>query len=102
MYGLVFINDLIRTIPQSGLAKVLSAYIRSELSGFPSEPAAENEDEMVHSQKLASVSQGDILDEMIVLHSKSLLTSLGGFYSEPRMYHEWTCPGILLSIYQGL
>jgi hypothetical protein len=66
MYGLVFLEDLIRTIPQSGLAKILSAYIRSELSGFPSEPAAENEDEIVDTQRVAAVSQGDILDEMIV------------------------------------
>jgi hypothetical protein len=69
MYGLLFIQDLIRTIPQSGLAKVFSAYIRSELSGFPPEGPSENEDPAYDSKQITTAPQGDILDEMIVLQS---------------------------------
>lgn len=65
MYGVLFLQDLIRVIPQSGLAKVLSAYLKSELSRFPSEDLG-TEDEESNAELRPNVSVEDILDEMIV------------------------------------
>ena len=65
MYGVLFLQDLIRVIPQSGLAKVLSAYLKSELSRFPSEEPAD-EDKEEGAGKKATIPVEDILDEMIV------------------------------------
>jgi superkiller protein 3 len=65
MYGVLFLQDLIRAIPQSGLAKVLSAYLKSDLSRFPSEEP-EDEDEESGVKMRPAVPIEDILDEMIV------------------------------------
>jgi hypothetical protein len=65
MYGALFLQDLIRAIPQSGLAKVLSAYLKSDLSRFPSEKP-EDEDEESGVKMRPAVPIEDILDEMIV------------------------------------
>ena len=65
MYGEMFIRDLIRAIPRSGLAKVLSAYLTSELCGFPFHNHEGGTQE--EAQEVAmNVSTEDILDEMIV------------------------------------
>lgn len=65
MYGKVFIQDLIRAIPQSGLAKVLSAYLLSELSGFPPDTPIDGDQESKQEPSV-NVSTEEILDEMIV------------------------------------
>jgi tetratricopeptide (TPR) repeat protein len=64
MYGKMFIQDLIRAIPQSGLAKVLSAYLQSELSGFPPDSPEENGDPEVEQKP--NIPTDEILDDMIV------------------------------------
>lgn len=64
MYGKMFIQDLIRAVPQSGLAKVLSAYLQSELSGFPPESPVENGDPEVEQKP--NIPTDEILDDMIV------------------------------------
>ena len=66
MYGMLFLQDLIRTIPQSGLAKVLSAYLSSALSAFPPEKPDEADDEESKQETVVDVSQEEILDAMIV------------------------------------
>jgi hypothetical protein len=69
MYGLLFLQDLIRAIPQSGLAKVLSAYLKSELSRFPSETPEDERDPGDESKPKDAFE--DVLDKMIV-HSHVL------------------------------
>jgi len=66
MYGILFLQDLIRVIPQSGLAKVLSAYLKCDLSRFPSEEPADEGDGETDAEKRHKVPVEDILDEMIV------------------------------------
>ena len=65
MYGKLFVRDLIRSIPQSGIAKVLAAYLNSELSGFPPDTPIEDEVEN-DKESPAKIPTEDILDEMIV------------------------------------
>jgi hypothetical protein len=65
MYGMMFLQDLIRVIPQSGLAKVLSAYLASSLSAFPPEKTDEIEAE-ASKEEPAVTSPEEILDAMIV------------------------------------
>jgi superkiller protein 3 len=69
MYGMVFIQDLIRTIPQSGLAKTFSAYLSSALSAFPPEKSddADEVDGEEMKREPVDVSQEEILDAMIVV-----------------------------------
>ena len=66
MYGKTFIQDLVRTIPQAGLAKVLSAYMHSELSSFPPETPIENGDGGDEQETALNVTSEEILDDMIV------------------------------------
>jgi hypothetical protein len=66
MYGKMFIQDLIRIIPDSGLAKVLSAYLSSALSTFPPEKPDEDDDEENRQEPVNDVTQEDVLDAMIV------------------------------------
>jgi hypothetical protein len=72
MYGLMFIHDLIRAIPQSGLAKVLSAYLKSELSQFPLEDPDQDIEEEALSHGV-SVPSDETLGEMMVFKSKANL-----------------------------
>jgi hypothetical protein len=67
MYGKMFVRDLIRCIPQSGIAKVLAAYLKSELSGFPPDTHETNNHETTKEEPPARVPTEDILDEMIVI-----------------------------------
>jgi hypothetical protein len=62
----MFLQDLIRAIPQSGLAKVLSAYLKCDLSRFPSEEPTDVGDGDTDAEKRPKVPIEDILDEMIV------------------------------------
>jgi hypothetical protein len=73
MYGMLFIQDLIRTIPQSGLAKTFSAYLSSALSAFPPEKPDETDetDGKEKKQEPVNVSQEEILDAMIVSPSSA-------------------------------
>jgi hypothetical protein len=66
MYGKMFIQDLIRIIPDTGLAKVLSAYLSSALSAFPPEKPDEDDDEENKQEPVNDVTQEDVLDAMIV------------------------------------
>jgi hypothetical protein len=77
MYGRVFLQDLIRTIPTSGLAKVLSAYMKSELSKFPPELSDADEDEDTEEnqeQEAAPIVSDDILGDMMVPYLICILT----------------------------
>jgi len=65
MYGLVFINDLIRTIPQSGLARVLSTYLKSELCKFPRE-TSEDDVEGEEPPEEANIPSDELLGDMMV------------------------------------
>jgi hypothetical protein len=67
MYGKLFVQDLIRCIPQSGIAKVLAAYLNSEISGFPPDTPETNDHENTKEEAPARVPTEDILDEMIVI-----------------------------------
>ena len=69
LYGKMFVQDLIRCIPQSGIAKVLAAYLNSELSGFPPHTPETNDHENNKEEAPARVPTEDILDEMIVIAS---------------------------------
>jgi hypothetical protein len=63
----VFLQDLIRSVPKSGIAKVLSAYLASELCRFPpdeKEPS-EGEDEQTPEEPI-KIPPEEILDDMIV------------------------------------
>ena len=64
MYGKLFVQDLIQSIPQSGIAKVLSAYLNSELSRFPSDSPVSDDQE--NKEAPAKVPTEDVLDDMIV------------------------------------
>src|SRR5271170_3589771 len=68
MYGKMFIQDLIRAIPQSGVAKVLSAYLNSELSRFP--PDSENDIDDASELITIRITSEEILDDMIVFPTK--------------------------------
>jgi hypothetical protein len=78
MYGKQFLRDLVKTIPQSGLAKVISAYLESSLSNFPPDSLMEKDegeaDDKVESDELPSE---DVLDELIVFifRNRNPLTS---------------------------
>ena len=65
MYGKIFIQDLIRAIPQSGLARVFSAYLISGLSGFPPDSPVENDDQETKLEAPAHIPLDEILDDMI-------------------------------------
>ena len=70
MYGKMFVQDLVRAIPQSGLAKVFSAYLQSELSGFPPENPTQGDGEEEIEKSSSSVPPEEILDDMIVITLK--------------------------------
>jgi hypothetical protein len=74
MYGKMFIQDLVRAIPQCGLAKVFSAYLQSELSGFPPESPTEDDGEEEKEKSSSNVPPEEILDDMIVITLKCRLT----------------------------
>jgi hypothetical protein len=65
MYGAIFINDLIRTIPHSGLAKVLAAYLKSELCKFPPQISEDDLQGELSSEGLSRPSD-ELLGDMIV------------------------------------
>lgn len=65
MYGFVFISDLIRTIPESGLAKCMSAYLKCELCKFPPQPPPDGEEQQDLSDDI-STSWDEILGDMMV------------------------------------
>ena len=73
MYGKMFVKDLIRCMPKSGIAKVLSAYLNSELSGFPPDTPEPNDHENTKEEAPARVPTEDILDEMIVIAFSSVV-----------------------------
>jgi superkiller protein 3 len=65
MYGKMFIQDLIKAVPQSGLAKVVSAYLLSEISGFPPDSPIENGGQENKEESPAKIPPEEILDDMI-------------------------------------
>lgn len=67
MYGKTFIKDLIQAIPRSGLAKVVSAYLKSELSSFPPDSPVETIEQQDNEKTPIFHPPDEILDEMIVL-----------------------------------
>jgi len=74
MYGGKFIEDLVRAIPRSALAKVFTAYLASGLSTFPFHSPPENDDEDA-SKDESKISPDEILEDMIVyLNPKMQLT----------------------------
>ena len=93
MYGKMFIQDLIRSIPQSGPAKVLSAYLSSEISAFPPDSPAENDEEQ--SEEAVKIPSDDILDEMIVCHSVIRVNFQEGYSLNP----ECVTSGRILAAY---
>jgi superkiller protein 3 len=66
LYGKVFLEDLIRSVPKSGLAKVLSAYLASELSRFPPDEKEPCEGDEELPQDGIRIPPEEILDDMIV------------------------------------
>jgi len=67
MYGKIFVQDLISCIPQSGIAKVLAAYLNCELSTFPPDTPVGDEDTADSDHKIPTkLPTEDVLDEMIV------------------------------------
>jgi hypothetical protein len=67
LYGKVFLDDLIRSVPKCGLAKVLSAYLASELSRFlPDERDPSEGDGEQPSEDAIRIPPEEILDDMIV------------------------------------
>lgn len=67
MYGKMFVQDLIRSIPQSGIAKVLSAYLNSELSRFLPDTPTDDDTQDSDQPHPTRILTEDVLDEMIVL-----------------------------------
>ncbi len=101
MYGIVFLQDLIRAIPRSGLAKVLSAYLKSDLSRFPSESPEEDKGEPSEEAKPKDAFE-DILDEMIVRSHVSETKILGRVQLECDVRYMWPDIGIILPLQQGI
>lgn len=101
MYGILFLQDLIRAIPRSGLAKVLSAYLKSDLSRFPSETPEEVKGEPSKEQRHKNTFE-DILDEMIVRSHVSKTQILGRVQLECDVRHMWPDIGIILPLQQGI
>jgi hypothetical protein len=67
MYSKEFVKDLIQVIPRSGLAKVFSAYLKSELSSFPPDSPVEIAEQQSSEEPFVPHPPDEILDEMIVL-----------------------------------
>lgn len=82
MYGKLFIQDLIHSIPQSGMAKVLSAYLGSQLSAFPPDSPLENNDGESNGDIRIAPSD-EILDEMIVHHHVNSVNCQEGYNLSP-------------------
>src|SRR5271169_6098594 len=102
MYGSQFIQDLIRTIPESGLAKVLSVYLKSELSKFPPEPLNDDNDEDATADnegEAVAVLSDDILGDMMVSHVKYFLI-IGRLQFEYRMHYQWPYSSFILCLPQ--
>ena len=83
MYGKIFIEDLVRAIPQSGLARVLSAYLFSELSGFPPDSPVENGDQETQPEAPVNLRLDEILDDMIVSPLETLANCKEGYSLNP-------------------
>ena len=69
----MFLDDLVRSIPQSGLAKVFAAYLASELSRFSPEGREQMNDEDEQTpENVARIPSEEILDDMIVRQAISM------------------------------
>jgi superkiller protein 3 len=76
----MFLDDLVRSIPKSGIAKVLSAYLASELSCFPPDETESTADDDEQTQEDAiRIPPEEILDEMIVCPAMAPANTQDGY-----------------------
>ena len=68
MHGLLFVENLIQAIPESGPAKVLSAYIKSRLHNFPPKVPTHSDMNEDEKQETIPILSEELLADMMVRH----------------------------------